>query len=278
MKNHISSNQATFGPQHYKSFEGALEAFFYQECPQIGGTRTRQVLVQTISTMVKEFFPQTSHLKPGQTTWVTVDKNETSSYGKKIQNTRLKPVVLDLVQSCDVQDRAHGKKLREIKQEASVRINMQAYEQGGCLTNAETAVLLKLSPGTVSKYIREWEETNNAIVPRRGSVHDIGPTLTHKKMIIHKLFIEQKSVQTVSQETCHSFEAIQRYISTFKQILLCKKKGFSTKQIAFAIKKTERLVIEYEKIIDNYEKQKPLTDEILNFEVDIKEKDYYSYY
>ena len=48
------------------------------------------------------------------------------------------------------------------------------------------------------------------------------------------------------------------------------------KEIAFAIKKTERLVNEYEKIIDEYQKQKKLLNDILNFEVEIKDKDYYS--
>jgi len=41
MKKNISSNQATFSPQAYKTFEGALEAFFCSECPQLGGIRTR---------------------------------------------------------------------------------------------------------------------------------------------------------------------------------------------------------------------------------------------
>jgi hypothetical protein len=32
-------------------------------------------------------------------------------------------------------------------------------------------------------------------VPRRGTLYDMGPTLTHKKPIIRKLFLEGKSVE-----------------------------------------------------------------------------------
>ena len=128
------------------------------------------------------------------------------------------------VQCLVVSELANGKNLKDIKQEATVRLFQQAYEQGGCMTNAEVALLLKISPTTVSKYIRLWEECSNQVVPRRGSIHDMGPTLTHKRIIIHKLFIEKKPVQQVARETYHSFHAIQRYIGTFKQILLCKTK------------------------------------------------------
>ena len=48
MKNQLDSNQALYGPQAKKSFDGALNAFLAQECPQLGGHRTRQVLVQTL--------------------------------------------------------------------------------------------------------------------------------------------------------------------------------------------------------------------------------------
>jgi len=127
-----------------------------------------------------------------------------------------------------------------------------------------------MSPATVGKYIKEWEIGNKTVVPRRGSIHDIGPTLTHKKIIIHKLFIEQKNVQQVSRETCHSVQAIQRYISTFKQVLLCKKKNLSTEETAFTIGKTVRLIREYEAIIEEYKNQGYIANEILNYEVKIE--------
>lgn len=176
MKNTISAASATYTPQTYKTFTGALCAFLEVEFPQLTGGRSRIMLANTINEMVHKFFPATDNLRPGQVPWITVDKNEKGSYGKSIKKTKLVPVLLDLVQDCDSQDRANDKKLKDMKQEAAVRIATNAHEQGGCMTNAEIALLLKISSGTVSKYIKEWEINNNVVVPRRGSIHDIGPT------------------------------------------------------------------------------------------------------
>jgi hypothetical protein len=272
MKKNISSNHATFCPQAYKTFEGALEAFFATECPQIGGVKTRQCLVMTIAGMVRQFYPETSHMKPGQVTWVTVHKDEFSSYGKSIQQTKLTTVVLDLIQSQDALQRAEGRSLKVIKKEAIARLCNQAFDQGGCLTGPELAIILKISNNTVGKYIKEWEEENHEVLPRRGSIHDIGRTLTHKKIIIEKLFLEQKTVQQVSRETCHSLPAIQRYISAFKQVLLCKQKGMSTEETAFSITRTVNLVKEYEKLIEDFKEKNKLIEGLLSFEIEIESR------
>ena len=217
--------------------------------------------------MVNQFFPETSHMRPGQVVWPTVHKDEKSSYGKSIKQTRLTTVVLDLVQSCDARDRANGMKLRAIKKEAVARMFKQSFEQDGCMTNAELAILLKISTDTVGSYIKEWELENNEVLPRRGSIHDIGPTLTHKKIIIEKLFLEQKPVQQVSRETYHSLPAIQRYISTFKQVLLCKKKRMSTEEIAYALGRTKQLIREYEEIIEEYKERNYVMKDLMKLEV-----------
>ena len=267
MKKTIDANHATFQPQAYKCFQSALEAFLCSECPQVGGMRTRQVLVKSITDMVHQFYPETTHMQPGQILWPTVHFEEFSSYGKSIRETRLQPVILDLISSNEALDRAKGKRLKIIKKESIARLCKQAFDQEGCLTNAELAILLKISTCTVGKYIKEWEEENREILPRRGSIHDMGPTLTHKKIIIEKLFIEQKSVQQVSRETRHSLPAIQRYISTFKQVLVCKRKGMSTEEIAFSVGRTVRLVMEYEKIIEEYKEKNYVIKSLLEFEI-----------
>ena len=270
MKTTLTSAQATYAPQQYKSFAGALEAFLAEQCPQIGGSMTRRVLVQGIDSMVSKFYPETSHLRQGQIVWPTVHKKETSSYGKSIQTTEITPVILDLVRPEDSIERANGKRLRDIKKEAAVRLSLQTDQQEGCITIAELAIMLKISPSTVSKYIREWELEHQTVLPRRGSIHDMGPTLTHKRIILYKLFIEQKSVQQTSRETYHSLAAIQRYISTFRQVLLCKQKGMSTEEIAFATGRTKRLINEYEQIIEAYRQNNYTAKRLLDSEPHIE--------
>ena len=271
MKNHISANAATYEPQTHKTFIGALSAFFSEECPQLGGQRTRQVLVQGIFDMVRKYFPETTNLSQGQMPWVTVHKNTKNSYGKTMDQTPLTHVVLDIIQPViDANDRANGKKLKDLKKEAVARLCVQAYEQDGCLTNAELAIMLKISAPTVGKYIKEWEIDNNTVLPRRGSIHDMGPTLTHKKIIIHKLFIEKKTVQAVSRETYHSLAAIQRYIGTFRKVLICWHNGMNQDEIAFAVGHTKRLIKQYEEIIEQYNQQGHIIENLINCEIDVE--------
>jgi hypothetical protein len=266
MNKNLDRNQTVFGPQQFKNFESALFAFFEQECPQLGGERTRRVLVQTLAEMVRAFYPQTSHLRPGQTMWVTVHKDARPTYGKPTAHTELKPVLLDLVLPDEAGQRAAGAKLRDIKRQAIARLMEQAFQQDGVLTNAEVAILLKVSPCTIGKYVAQWEVENNKVLPRRGTIHDMGRTLTHKRIIIHKLFVEQQTVQQVAQDTNHSFEAIQIYIGTFRQVVLCRTKGMTLEETAFAIKRTVSLVKEYHEIIEQYGEQSEVLKKLLDFQ------------
>jgi predicted transcriptional regulator len=257
MKAELSHHQALYTPQLYKCFDGALDAFFHQECPQLGGARTRQVLVQSVRSMVESFFPATSHLRAGQTTWSAVHKDEKSSYGKAISQCRLTPVVLNLLPPEEIKARAEGAKLRDLKQQAVARLFQEAYQQNGVLTNAEVALLLKICPSTVSRYLQDWEEKNQSQLPRRGTIHDLGPTLTHKKEILQKLIFEGKSVEVVCRETNHSPEAVLRYSTNFKQVLLCRRKGLANADIAFATKLSLHLIEEYQDLIEEYSKKHP---------------------
>jgi predicted transcriptional regulator len=263
MKTRLSHNAAMYGPQEHKSFAGALDAFLRQECPQVGGKLSRQVLVQSLVEMVGRFYPETSHLKPGQITWTTIHKDTRSSYGRKIADCPLTSVVLDLVLPGDGKDRSEGRKLREIKRDAAARLFQQAFAQEGCMTLAEVAILLKVSAPSVSKYAREWETLNGKTLPRRGTIHDMGPTLTHKKEIVRKLFLEGKSVEQVQRETLHSPEAIHRYILAFKQVLLCKRKQLNPQETAFAVKMSPRLVQEYLNLIAQYGEENPALNALL---------------
>ena len=271
MEKSISERFASsYAPVAYKSFAGALNAFFENELPSLGGSRIRMTVVNAINDMVARFFPETTHLQPGQTPWVTVSVDSKGAYGKRIRDTELIPVVLDLVQKEDARERAEGKRVREVKKEAVARLCRQAYEQGGCMTAAELAVLLKMSAVTVGQYIAEYEEEQGVVLPRRGTIHDMGPTLTHKRMIIEKLFVRQETVQQVIRETCHSARAIERYITSFKQILMCQRKQMTLEETAFAVHKTPRLVQEYLDIIEMYKEKGYIMDRLMEYEVEME--------
>lgn len=244
--------ERTYGPQAQKTFVGALEAFFASEFPQMAGDRARRAVVQGIVEMVQRFFPQTSHLTPGQTTWVTVAKDETSAYGKTIPKTRMVPAIISILAPDEAAQRRDGKRLRNIKIEAVARVCNEVDAQGGCITAAELAIIFKTTPTTIGRYIATWEEENEALLPRRGTIHDMGPTLTHKKEICRLLFLEGKTVAETCRITKHSTRAVDRYITNFRQVFTCKINGLSVEETSRATRLSKRLVEEYHRLFDEY--------------------------
>jgi hypothetical protein len=263
MTQQLSHLASLYEPQTHKTFEGALIAYFATEFPQLSGGRARLAVVRGLVEMVHRYFPATSHLRQGQTVWPTVDKSEVGSYGKKIDQTRLVSVILDLVRPEDAAERVAGKRLRQMKIEAVVRLLNQADAQGGCLTGAEVAILLKMSHCTVSTYIREYEAEHHVMLPRRGSVHDIGPTLTHKREICRMLFLEGKSLEATCRATRHGPRSVSRYITNFKQVLLCHQKGLVIDEIAHATRISKHVVKEYLGLIAEYALTNKRLDDIL---------------
>jgi hypothetical protein len=169
-----------------------------QALPLLSGWIIRDKVVTGIVELVDEFYPKHTHLRMVQIMWPAVDVKETSGYGKCMEKTRLKPVFLDLINDNDIKANILGKKAKEIKKNASVRIFKQAKEQGGVLTYADVASMFKLSLGTISKYIREYKNEHEELVPRKGTIHDIGKSLTHKKQICYKVIIEEKTIRSGS--------------------------------------------------------------------------------
>ena len=255
-----------FGPLQRKTFSSALSRFFEEQCPQLGGHLTRQVLVNRIQKLVEEFYPPNTHLRMGQVMWPAVDENEKAAYGKTIEKTKLKPVFVEMIAPEDIEAVLKGEKARIIRQKATVRIFKQAKDQGGVLTGVDVASMMRLSPATISKYVREWEEQYNTLIPRRGTIHDMGRSITHIKQICYKVIVEGKSIEQTARESDHSPEAITRYVKDYKRILACISRGLTPKDTAFVAKVSEKLVYEYVNLVlenqVDIEKQKMLNGEV----------------
>ncbi len=242
----------TNAPAQSKTFESALEVFFQREFPQLGGSLVRPLLVKEIKKMVQTYYPLTKRMKMGQIMWVGVAKEEKQSYGKRLENTKLRPVILDFCSTEDMEAQFKKTKNREIRKQMVARLYRQAFEQGACLTGADIAALLKVSTSTISKYAREYEKENDCLLPRRGTIHDIGRSITHKAVICRKVILERKSIEDTARQTNHSAEAVTRYVVNFKRIYKCLQKGLSVEDTAFAVKVSKNLILEYVNIMEDF--------------------------
>ena len=232
-----------------KSLTTAIDVFLEQSCPQLGWHLTREPVVERIIEMVDHYLPPTERLRKGQMVWYAVDELETSGYGKSIEKCKTKPVILDLLTSKDIDDYMNKVPKKVRMQNIAVRLFEQAYKQNGVMTNGDVGGILKLSDGTISKYVREYEREHNETVPRRGNIHDMGPTLTHKKIICYKYYKEGKTVEEVCRETRHSKEAVARYIHAFARVYECLKENWDIQRISQVTALSKGLVKQYVDLI-----------------------------
>lgn len=232
-----------------KDLPAAIDVFLEECCPQLGGDLTREPVVKRIMDLVDKYLPSTERLRQGQMVWYAVDEKETSGYGKKIEKCKTKPVIVDLITEEDIDDLMKRVPKKRRMQKVAVRLFKQSYKQEGVLTNSDVGAILKVTESTVSRYVRDFENETHEVVPRRGNIHDMGPTLTHKKIICYKYFKEGKTVEAVCRETNHSQVAVSRYISAFDRVRECLKENWDVDRIAQVTGLSRRLTAEYVNLI-----------------------------
>ena len=129
-----------------------------------------------------------------------------------------------------------------------LRMTEECLEEGGTLTQEDLADLLEVSVRTIQRDVKELRE-KGYIVTTRGVISDIGPSTSHKTKII-KLYLERKTYSEIKRITQHSTSAIKRYINNFSRSVFLHEKGLESKDIAFSIGISEKLVKEYIEIYD----------------------------
>jgi len=210
------------------------------------GTITASAIVDDILSLIEQFyrFNDNSFLKQGQMVWPAVPLDEYPKKGKSIAQTKLKPVVLDIVSDSDVEDMKIPLHHREIRIKKVERWTTQAYDQGALLSQLDLAVLLNTSSMTAGEYVRECEQLYHRPLPTRGNIQLIGGGQTHKREII-ALHLKGFLVPTICQRTNHSKESVERYIRDFESIKLLSSKFDDVDIISRIVRLTPSVVKQY---------------------------------
>jgi len=254
MKKAQTQREAMYGPLQKKTFRAALVRQLRAQVPTLGDL-TADAIAQRIEQLVDEFFPPTDKLRMGQILWPAVDEREKGGWGKSMERTALKPVLLEAVNPEDIQDLLGGVKKRERRKKLTVRLFEQAKQQGGVLTGVDVAAIVGVAPATVSRYVREQESLTGKLVPRRGTVHDLGPSITHKRQICQRVILDRCSIEETARATNHSPEAVTRYVQDYRRVHACLKGGLTLPQTAYATKMSKKLVREYEDLMREHDLQ-----------------------
>jgi DNA-binding CsgD family transcriptional regulator len=102
----------------------------------------------------------------------------------------------------------------------------------GLLTNHDLSEILNLADALIAQMLAKYERDNKKLIPRRGTLHDAGNSISHKWIICYKRYVEGKNSDQIARETYHSIEAVDRYIGQFDRIRHCLQQGMDAKEVA----------------------------------------------
>ena len=245
-----SSQASPYAACSRKTLHSALCHLLRTEFPGVFGPAITRLFADKIGEIVDRFQPPRSRLRMGQALWTAVAVDDPPARGKRIEDTRLVSVVLDLVTPRDI-DAAVSAALRvEAGHRRVVRLFHQAYEQGAVLGLPDVSLLTNLSINALSQIVRAHEERTGEVVPRRGTIHDMGRSVTHKAVICYKRLVEGKPTSQVAQETFHSPEEVEYYVQCLRRVHLCRDSGMSAEETAQATGHSLSLVQEYLDLIE----------------------------
>ena len=235
-----------------KTFKSALCHLLQTEFPGIFGPTITRLFVDKIDELYDHFRPPASRFKVGQILWAAVAIDDPPRRNKRIEDTELVPIVLDLVTAQDIQETGATGWLVKTRLNKIIRLCRQAHEQKAVLSLADVSLLLYVHMSTISDDIVNYERQTGQTIPRRGTVHDIGPSVTHKAIICYKRLVEQKPTSQVAQETFHSPGEVEYYVQCFRRIQLCRDNGMSKEDIAQVTGHSLSLVQEYLELMEEF--------------------------
>lgn len=210
------------------------------------GHITANAIVDDLLITIEQYyrFSDNSLLRHGQIVWMAVPVDEFPKKGKSIQQTQLKPVVLDLINDDDidaVKKRTHHRTIRVNKIE---RWTQQAFDQGALLSQLDLAILLGVNEFTAGNYVREYFSLYGRALPTRGNIQLIGSGQTHKKEII-ALYLDGYLIPAICQRTKHSKEAVERYIRDFEAVQMLFPKFNNINTISLITRLSKSVVNQY---------------------------------
>lgn len=116
----------------------------------------------------------------------------------------------------------------------------------------DLSLILCYADSYLSQLRLKYEKRKNTILHFTGYDQDIGTAISHKAMILRKIFLEKKDPIRVARETNHSPEAVERYCLDFNKIKWCIENGMSKEEIIIVTGLKAHLIDEYMKIIEEH--------------------------
>jgi hypothetical protein len=246
-----ASSVKHYSSAHDRFFKPALVNFFAREFSGAFGPIVRENIADALIDLFNSLCPESSRLKPGQIVWNALDKRTRADSEKR----RYKPVILSLVTDEEVSLFEKATSLTTIRKNVMARMIREAYQQGAVLSTRDLSLLLVSSASVLSHQRIEYEKEHQTVLPHTGIIHDMGTTLTHKRIIIYKHVVEKKDPSIVARETNHSQMAVDKYIKDFNRVKTLIKDNKDINFIHHTTNIARPVIKQYLQIINNYVKE-----------------------
>lgn len=216
------------------------------------GEVTASAIIDDLLALIEHFyrFTDNSFLKQGQMPYLAVPCDEFPRKAKTMAQTKLIPVILDIITDSDIEDFKRPIHHRELRLKKIERWTQQTFDQGAVLSQLDLAVLLNTNEATAGEYVREYESLYGRQLPTRGNVQLIGSGQTHKQQII-ELYLNGYLVPDIMKRTRHSKDAVERYIHDFESVKLLASKFDDTETISRIIRLQSSVVRQYLDLLPN---------------------------
>ena len=234
--------------------KGRIKELLRREYNFISGEKIQEMFAEDLIKLVEKTYRDPFHIQVGQVLWLGVKEDQKPRYGQRAATTEKVPVVLTLIAEEDIEMLKGGMSPSEIRKYRAARLFKEAREQNALLSHSDVAFLLNISYGTVGRDVRTYMEKTQEILPTRAIVHDIGPVLTHKKLIV-QLYLKGYHTPEIARITQHSEQACDRYIQSYRRVRRLWKDGKDISFIQRTLGMTKRLVEEYVQLYQNMEER-----------------------
>jgi hypothetical protein len=250
---HRTDRQETFSPLREKTLANVLRRLFVTEFGYQNKIIFAEAMIERILETVEAYVKPATLLRPGQVLWMAVSNDGRKHAHQPMKDIPKVPVILDLVTDDDLRALASGEKFIAVRRRRHARLLEQTFAQGGVLAQGDLAALTLTARRVVGGDIAGTRETEKRFLPYRGSVHDVGGTLTHKVEVI-RLF----EAGYLEPEICrllpiiHDLPAVENYVQTYKNVIKLLERSFAPDQISGILSVDRRLVQAYVDIVDEH--------------------------
>jgi len=238
----------------------SLDARFVQEVQSGLGCSPfeAEAVLQVVKEVYFPFWDEACVLSPpGQVTLVAVSAEEPA--GKPVRECAKVTVGLKVHRGAVDDALLQREGPQAFRRRRLPELCQEALSQGGLLTREDLAYrVFYVSPRTISRDLA-WLRTQKPRlpVPLRSTVHDIGPTLTHRVEIV-RLALRGKTTTEICRDTRHSPAAVANYLSTFTRCYQLHRRGMEPGQIAFLLRRGPGLIRQYLELIADVEHDRNL--------------------